>query len=89
MESEVKEMPVADAFLSAQLAKWILVEVKYQTKTQEGDVSVSSVFTEKPIPPKTKDNSRGFTAIFPPCEYEKAREYATHIAAELGIKACI
>ena len=82
-------MAVADAFLSAQLTEWILVEVIYQTKVGEGDISVSSVFTEKPFPPKTKDNSRGFTIIFPPCEYEKARRYAAHIAAELGIKACI
>lgn len=85
----VKEMAVADAFLSAQLTEWILVEVKYQTKTQDGDISVSSVYTEKSYPPKTYDNSRGFTTVFPPCEYEKAREYAAHIAAELGIGACV
>lgn len=82
-------MSIVDCILDSRLTEWILVEVVYPTKTTDGDISVSSVFTETPKAPKTYDNSRGFTEIFPPCAYEQAKKYACQISEQLGIKACI
>lgn len=57
-----------------------IVEVKYS-----GDVAITTCRCKDM--PKEKDNARGFTKGF--WDYEQARKYARHVAAELQIQCIV
>lgn len=56
-----------------------VVEVKYS-----GDIAIGTVRVNE-LPPD-RDTKYGFTSWF--WDYERARQYAIHVAKELGIPCC-
>ena len=61
-----------------------VVEVRYNRGGQ-GDIAVSEIRCNEL--PKERSNEWGFTEAF--WNYETARRYARHVAAELGIPAVV